>query len=109
MRFIYVSGPITKGMMDLNCRNGILVAERLRQLGFVPFCPHVSIIWNMVTPVPYEGWMTMDLAWVERCDAVLRMPGESPGADREVAHALAQGKPVFYSVEALQDYVARQV
>lgn len=107
--FVYISGPITKGHMDLNCRNGVIAAEALRRAGFVPFCPHLSIIWNMITPVPYEGWMDMDLAWVERCDVLLRLPGESPGGDREVAHAVAIGRPVFYSIEALQDWVARRV
>ena len=32
--------------------------------------------------------MTADFDVLARCDALLRMPGESPGADREVAHAL---------------------
>jgi hypothetical protein len=43
--------------------------------------------------------MLIDLAWVEVADAVLRIPGESSGAEREVAHALHHGKPVFTSVE----------
>jgi len=31
----------------------------------------------------------------------MRLPGESPGADREVALAAELGIPVFYSVEEL--------
>jgi hypothetical protein len=96
-RFVYVAGPITKGDQFLNVRNGILVGEALRALGFCPFVPHLSALWQMVWPVDYEGWMTLDFAWIERCDALLRMPGESPGADREVAHAKSLGIPVFHS------------
>ena len=46
----------------------------------------------------------MDLAWIERCDALLRMPGESSGADREVEHARAHSVPVFHSRGALYQW-----
>lgn len=36
-----------------------------------------------------------------RCDAVLRIPGASRGADQDVARAQAQGLPVYFDVEAL--------
>ena len=36
-----------------------------------------------------------------RCDAVLRLPGASRGADMDVAKARARGLPVFYHVEEL--------
>jgi hypothetical protein len=36
---------------------------------------------------------------LERCDAVLRIPGESKGADQDVAIARQRGLPVFYKIE----------
>lgn len=36
-----------------------------------------------------------------RCDAVLRIPGASRGADMDVAHAQALGLPVYHDVDAL--------
>jgi len=36
-----------------------------------------------------------------RCDAVLRLPGASRGADMDVAKARARGLPVFHHVEEL--------
>jgi hypothetical protein len=36
-----------------------------------------------------------------RCDAVLRIPGASRGADQDVARAQALGLPVYFDVEAL--------
>jgi hypothetical protein len=36
-----------------------------------------------------------------RCDAVLRIPGESKGADQDVRIALERGLPVFRSVEEI--------
>jgi hypothetical protein len=36
---------------------------------------------------------------LERCDAVLRVPGQSAGADQDVAIAKQRGLPVFYKLE----------
>ena len=38
---------------------------------------------------------------LSRCDAVLRIPGESRGADLECDLARRMGKPVYFSVEEL--------
>lgn len=95
--WVYVAGPITKGDPFENVRLAVQVGERLRKLGIVPIIPHLSAFWAMIAPgASYEDWMTLDLALISRCDAVLRLPGESSGADREVAHALDLGKPVYF-------------
>jgi hypothetical protein len=49
----------------------------------------------------YEAWMAYDFEWLSTCAAVLRLPGDSPGADREVDAALNAGKPVFYSTAGI--------
>jgi len=36
---------------------------------------------------------------LQHCDAVLRLPGESRGADQDVAIAEARGLPVYYALE----------
>jgi hypothetical protein len=36
---------------------------------------------------------------LERCDAVLRIPGESQGADEDVRIARQRGLPVYYSLD----------
>jgi hypothetical protein len=38
------------------------------------------------------------------CDAILRLPGESAGADEEVKLAKELGKPVFYSIVDLRNH-----
>ena len=40
---------------------------------------------------------------LEKCDAVLRIPGESRGADLEMAKAKELGKIIFTSVEDIPD------
>lgn len=103
---VYVSGPISKGDMFVNARNAILAGEQLRAAGLFPYVPHLSCTWQMIIPVAYEDWMTLDFAWIERCDVILRLPGDSSGSDREVVHAKTLGKPDFYSVEQVLAWAA---
>ena len=41
------------------------------------------------------------------CDAVLRLPGESTGADQDVAIALERGLPVYHRIEDVPGVRAR--
>jgi hypothetical protein len=101
MKRIYVAGPYTLGDVAVNVANAIDTADRLMNIGFMPFVPHMSHFWHYRHPRPYEQWLEWCLDWVEQCDGLLRIPGESKGADREVAHALKHGIPVFTSIESM--------
>jgi hypothetical protein len=96
---IYVAGPYTQGGdMALNVRRAIEAADGLARRGHVPFIPHLTHFWHMLCPHEYEFWMQQDLAWLRQCEAVLRLEGESPGADREVQAARELGLAVYRSV-----------
>jgi hypothetical protein len=41
---------------------------------------------------------------IERCDAVLRLPGTSSGADNDVRLATARGIPVYYTIEEIPHF-----
>ena len=43
---------------------------------------------------------------LQHCDAVLRLPGASTGADQDVRIAEERGLPVFHRVEDIPGYVA---
>lgn len=43
---------------------------------------------------------------LQHCDAVLRLPGASTGADQDVAIARERGLPVYHRVEEIPGYVA---
>lgn len=45
--------------------------------------------------------MPLSLALAERCDACLRIGGESAGAEAEAARFAAAGKPVWHSVNEI--------
>lgn len=41
---------------------------------------------------------------IEHCDAILRLPGESKGADNDVRLAHERGIPVYYSIDEVPMY-----
>lgn len=95
---VYVAGPYSKGDIVVNVRNAIIAGNNLRALGYTPFVPHLSMFWHMLVPHhDIEYWYVYDMEWLEVCDAVFRLPGESVGADREVARAKELGIPVVTS------------
>src|SRR3984885_14282848 len=98
---IYVAGPYTNGDVAVNVRNAYDAANRLADLGFAPFVPHATHFWHMLFPRPYEFWLDLDNQFLPVCQAVLRLPGPSSGADKEVLLAQERGIPVFAKIDEL--------
>lgn len=98
---VYVAGPYTKGDVAVNVRNAYEAANRLADLGFAPFVPHATHFWHMLFPRSYEFWLELDNEFLPFCQAVLRLPGDSNGADGEVSLARELKIPVFTQVEDL--------
>lgn len=125
---VYIAGPISKGDLLENIRQAEEAFVELVRDGFAPFCPHWSafagsavcdgftadgrtVVAGKATvasslPLNHDDWLDVDLPWVAVADAVLRLPGESAGADREVALAGVFGIPVFTCAEALAAHFA---
>lgn len=99
-RYVYVAGPYT-GDEEANVARALAAATDLLTAGLYPYVPHLSHYWEAQHAQDYETWMGLDFGWVRRCDALLRLPGASKGADREVDLAVSLRLPVFYSVEAV--------
>jgi hypothetical protein len=91
---VYIAGPYT-GDVAANVRAAIDAADAVLSLGHVPFVPHLTHFWHLIHPRPWAEWMALDSAWVEQCQAVLRLPGPSVGADIECALAERLRIPVF--------------
>lgn len=94
---VYIAGPYTKGNVNENVREAVLAADELVALGYLPFVPHLYHLWDLMQPHPYEHWMMLDMGWLRTCDVLLRLPGESSGADREVAEMRRLGRPVVHT------------
>ena len=99
--WIYVSGPYTVGDTEENVAKAIDLGVKLRDMGHVPIIPHLSHYVHARNPRNYRYWMDWDLELLSRCDAIYRLPGESPGADEEVAFMVARAKPVYTSLEMI--------
>jgi len=98
-RRVYVAGPLTRGDQLLNIRKAIDVGDHIQSIGYNAFIPHLSCQWHMTHAHGYEWWMKWCLSWLETCAAIVRIPGESSGADREVARARELGIPVVESTD----------
>lgn len=104
---VYVAGPITtSGNVFDNVHRGILAGDRLLRAGYAPYVPHLNCAWETVTGArDYELWLRLDMDFLDVCDVLLRLPGDSRGADREVARAIERGIPVFYGIDLLVEAV----
>lgn len=96
MKFVYVASLYTKGDVAVNVRRNLDAADQLATAGFVPFAPLLTHFWHLLFPHPYEFWCEQDNAWVEKCCCLVRLEGESSGADKEVALAESKGIPVYF-------------
>jgi hypothetical protein len=114
-RLILIAGPYRSGtgddpaLMERNLR-------RLEQAAWPIFeAGHIPMIGEWVAlPVlrsagvdsvsdPLAGRVMYPTAerLLEHCDAVLRLPGDSTGADQDVAIARERGLPVFHAIDEI--------
>ena len=101
---VYVAGPMTDGGGQpniLTIKEGVVVSSFLMEWGYIPFCPQLSFWANQIRPTPYDTWIDYDKEWIEVCDCLLRLPGDSRGADLEAEYALSLGLPVFLDLMTL--------
>jgi len=98
---VYIASPYTKGDIAVNVKRQIDTASWLMDYGFAPYVPLLCHFQHMAHPRPYEDWIRRDFIWVLKCDMLLRLEGESSGADAEVAVAKNYNIPVYYSLTEL--------
>lgn len=130
MKRVYIAGPISKGDLAHNVNQATEAFVRLALAGLSPFCPHWSVYskpaelihWPHNDPtvmceatasgndrMGHEDWLRVDLDWVAAADAVLRLPGESTGADLECETALLNGIMVYHTVEEVVAALTEEV
>ena len=100
-KLVFLSSPYTLGDVAVNVRESLLMADKIEAAGFMVYAPLLSHFRHMILPHEYEYWIQRGIEWIGRCDCVLRMPGKSKGADREVRAAEICNIPVYYSLEEL--------
>ena len=103
---VYVAGPITGDPWGC-VRKATKAARALdTDYRFDTYLPQLSVLWEIVDPQPYEYWISLGFNMLSRCDGLIRLPGDSPGADREVNHALELGLPVLSHHDDLKEWAS---
>lgn len=100
---VFISGPYQNGGIEENLQILIDAANTLIDKGFNPL-PLNLYCHPIQTKYPrkrYHDWIDLTYEWVEKCDCLLRLPGESKGADGEVKRSEELGIPVFYNIDDL--------
>lgn len=98
---VYIASPYTIGDKETNVRRQIDAWKQLKDLGFCPYAPLLNHYIDLVHKYPEQVWYDYDLEWLEACDVVLRLDGESKGADMEELFAQSNLIPVYHSIDEL--------
>lgn len=104
MKRVYIAGPYSnedENIVETNVKKAMDMANDLIEAGFAPFCPHLTHFLHKNQPQPYEKWLEIDFIFLESCDALIRLEGKSPGADKEVKLAEYLGIKVYYQLDHL--------
>jgi hypothetical protein len=99
---VYIASPYAVGDKEENVGVQIETADLLMSAGYSPFVPLLAHFQHIKYPRPWEDWLALDLDWIRCCDVVLRLDGESKGADLEVEYASDNFVPVVYSLQELR-------
>ena len=100
---LYLSSPYGSDPANwlANVNRQERAADAAIRLGYAPIYPlsghYVSATCRELghEPPDYDTWMEVSLALVARAEILLRLPGHSPGAEREVAYAISLGLSVY--------------
>ncbi len=103
---VYVSGPYSAPTREARLDNVLEAVEvgiEIRKKGHFPVIPHLYDLFDEIAKkmghnFDWQSYIDMDLAILERCDA-LYFIGESKGACIELERAKELGLKIFYSLE----------
>lgn len=98
---IYIAAPYTQGNIALNVRRAIFAGETVLYHGHTPFIPHLTHLWDLLCPKSWNEWMEIDKVYLSKCDGLLRLPGDSKGADIEVEWAREMNIPVYHDIKEM--------
>lgn len=95
MKRVYLSGPISLGDQMHNFHMAATAQRDLMEAGYAVLNPMLTMKHPAAKEIPWDLWIAGDLPWVEVADLLIRLPGESVGADLEVRHAVKHNIPVY--------------
>ena len=117
---VFIASAYSSGDSAVNTHFQCKIFDQLLNDGVVwPVAPLWSHFQHTLFPRPYKDWIEYDLAMLPRYDACLRLDvvydenqyeyfqHDSTGADGEVEYFKSVGKPVFYEISTLYEWVRK--
>ncbi len=98
---VYLACPMRIGHWSNNVRKAATIGRQLMDAGYAVINPMGSWLLDLAVPTKFEDWIECDYGLIAVSDCVLRIEGESEGADLEVERADGIGKDVFLDVKVL--------
>jgi len=83
-----------------NTENAMAVWHQLADLGFMPYCPHLSHFLHEYSARERQSWLAHSRHWLTKCDTML-ICGWSEGVTMEAGVAMSLHIPVFSDIESL--------
>lgn len=113
---VYIASPYGRRQgaseedCEVNVRIQIQAARLLIDWGYIPFIPNLyHYVHKGWASSPSEDiWTKIVSSWILDCDALLRLGGESIGADIEEQIARNLGLPIFYGIIGLKPSVQKE-
>lgn len=106
---VFISSPYTEGNVATNVGIQIDVFNDLMNNDFTPFAPLLAHFIQLVHPHEYNEWINLCYRWIDKSDCILRIKGESKGADKEVLYAESKFKRIFYDIDDLINYYKNSI
>jgi len=95
---VFISGPPGIDRLD------IAVAEALFQRGHMPYLPNLHCQWQQKYPHTPNEWYSLHLAFLDQCQAMISLPGETPSSPRERQHAQRIGLLIFEDLKTFFEW-----
>lgn len=95
MKVVYIASPYTIGDKLTNVKRQVRAFSALLNKGYAPIAPLLAHYIDVEYPQDYLTWLKLDFEFISRSDILVRLPGESSGADKEVEYAKKMEIPVI--------------
>jgi hypothetical protein len=105
MASIYIASPYTIGDKLSNVHRQMDVYYILQEAGCYPYMPLLNHFLDERHPQTELEWLKQDKYWLAKSDYVLRLSGESKGADMEVSWAREMDIPVYFDIVELMKHL----
>lgn len=104
---IYIASAYRIGDVADNVAVSMNAGHLIMDMGHAPIVPLLTHFMHIHRRRAYQDWMAVDFIVIPRCDALVRLEGESKGADQEVQLAIDNDIPVLYGLQNLVTWLQK--